>query len=81
MTLGDGRTVECASGITRLPPGPLPDVLDCEVVRAEIVPKADRGGDARTSLPLLRRGYNRGDRRRDSRKSPEHAALRALFDN
>ena len=33
VTLGDGRVVECASGVTRLPPGPMPKVLASEVAR------------------------------------------------
>lgn len=32
VTLGDGRVVECAAGVTRLPPGPMPERLASEVV-------------------------------------------------
>jgi hypothetical protein len=32
VKLGDGRVVECASGIRRLPPGPMPTTLAAEAV-------------------------------------------------
>lgn len=32
VTLGDGRVVECAGGVTKLPPGPMPERLASEVI-------------------------------------------------
>lgn len=32
VTLGDGRVVECAGGVTRLPPGPMPERFASEVI-------------------------------------------------
>lgn len=33
VTLGDGRVVECAAGIRKVAPGPVPKTLASEVVR------------------------------------------------
>lgn len=39
VTLGDGRVVECSTGITKCAPGPVPETLASEVVR----PAANHG--------------------------------------
>ena len=50
VTLGDGRTVDAPHGIRRMPPGPVPPVLECEACTPTIVrPTHDPDRPARVS--------------------------------
>lgn len=74
VLLGDGRRVECASGITKVSPGPMPLVLDAEICRA----------DSKRATPhvnVMRRGFFDGDPRpRENRHSDELGMMLSMLD-
>jgi hypothetical protein len=77
VVLGDGRTVECPTGIRRLPSGPMPDVLASEVARPMSgVPASMR--DIDWHPPIMR--ANATSATGDSVPAPVPVMLRARFD-
>ncbi len=47
VKLGDGRTVESPTGITKLPPGPMPETLAAEMARPTVVRKREPRAEER----------------------------------
>ena len=53
VKLGDGRTVECPTGITKLPAGPMPETLATEMARPTVVRR--REGEWGGPIPRMLR--------------------------